>query len=135
MFDNEAVAVVGSTVFLAGSNTGFQIIPAQCALTGVDNRLDDIPRNTMSISNYPNPFNPRTTVSFTLPAAGQVQVAIYDAKGQMVARLVDETLAVGEHTVDWDGRDAYGASMPSGTYFCRLTTSWGVETRKLQLVR
>ena len=84
---------------------------------------------------FPNPFNPRTTLSFTLPAAGQVYMAIYDAKGQMVARLIDESLPAGAHTVDLDGRDAYGASMPSGTYFCRLTTSWGVETRKLQLIR
>jgi beta-1,2-mannobiose phosphorylase / 1,2-beta-oligomannan phosphorylase len=85
--------------------------------------------------NYPNPFNPRTTLSFTLPATGQVQVAIYDAKGQIVARLIDDTLAAGTHTVDWDGGDAYGASMPSGTYFCRLTSPWGVETRKMGLIR
>ena len=49
--------------------------------------------------------------------------------GKEVARVVDESLTAGPHTVDWDGRDAYGASMPSGTYFCRLTTQWGVETR------
>ncbi len=83
----------------------------------------------------PNPFNPRTTVSFTLPTVGQVQITIYDAKGQMVARLVDESLNAGANTVEWDGRDAYGASMPSGTYFCRLTTAWGVETRKMSMLR
>ncbi len=89
----------------------------------------------MEFLALPNPFNPRTTVSFTLPSTGLAVVAIYDAKGQMVARLVDEALAAGAHTVDWDSRDTYGASMPSGTYFCRLTTAWGVETRKVQLIR
>jgi hypothetical protein len=94
-----------------------------------------VPAKLELLPCYPNPFNPRTTVSFTLPAKGHAEVAIYDAKGQMVARLVDEALGAGPHTVDWDGRDAVGASMPSGTYFCRLTTSWGVETRKMTLVR
>ena len=70
-----------------------------------------------------------------LPEAGHAVVAIYDAKGQMVARLIDESLAAGAHTVDWTGVDAYGRSLPSGTYFCRLTTAWGVETRKLSLLR
>jgi flagellar hook assembly protein FlgD len=74
-------------------------------------------------------------MSFTLPEAGHAVVAIYDARGMEVARLVDQTLAPGPHTVDWNGRDAYGASMPSGTYFCRLTTADSVMTRKLQLVR
>jgi hypothetical protein len=86
-------------------------------------------------SCFPNPFNPRTTVSFTLSVSGHVAVAIYDARGMEVARLVDESLPAGAHTVDWDGRDAYGAAMPSGTYFCRLASPWGVETRKLQLIR
>lgn len=83
----------------------------------------------------PNPFNPRTTFNFSLPTTGHVQVAIYDAKGQMVAELVDESMTVGAHTVDWDGRNAYGAAMPSGPYFCRLETPRGVAMRKLQLVR
>jgi predicted outer membrane repeat protein len=96
----------------------------------------DLPAASLALfPPYPNPFNPRTTVSFTLPATGQVQVAIYDARGMEVVHLVDEALAAGTHLVDWDGRDACGASMPSGTYFCRLTTSSGVETRKLQLIR
>lgn len=83
----------------------------------------------------PNPFNPRTKLIFTLPSAGYAVVTIYDARGTAVTRLVAETLGGGTHFVDWDGRDTYGASVPSGTYFCRLTTPWGVETKKLQLIR
>jgi hypothetical protein len=86
-------------------------------------------------SCFPNPFNPRTTVSFTLLTAGPIQVAIYDTKGRMVALLIDGSLAAGAHTVDWDGRDAHGTSMPSGTYLCRLAAPWGTETRKMGLVR
>ena len=83
----------------------------------------------------PNPFNPRTTLSFSLAAAGPVQVAIYDLRGRELIRLLDDTLAAGAHAVVWAGQDEGGAAMPSGTYFCRLTTPAGVEARKLQLVR
>ncbi len=95
---------------------------------------DPVPQTLAQLSSHPNPFNPRTTLSFTLPAAGPVTVSIYDARGREVARLVDESLPAGTHSVAWDGRDAYGASMPSGTYVCRLALPWGIETRKLQLV-
>jgi hypothetical protein len=83
----------------------------------------------------PNPFNPRTTMRFTLSNAGHATLAIYDARGMEVVQLVDESLAAGAHTIDWDGRDAHGAAMPSGTYFCRLETAAGVQTRKAALIR
>jgi hypothetical protein len=114
-----------------GTGDGIELIQVQTP-TAVEETPD---ASAVVLSNHPNPFNPMTTVSFTLPNAGHAVVAIYDAKGQMVVQLVDEVLAAGPHTVDWDGRDAYGASMPSGTYFCRLATSWGVETRKMSLLR
>lgn len=85
--------------------------------------------------NSPNPFNPRTTLSFTLSEAGRAVMSIYDAQGREVARLLDDTLAAGAHSVDWNGVDASGRALPSGTYFCRLTTPWGTETRKLSLIR
>ena len=85
--------------------------------------------------NCPNPFNPRTTVSFTLPVAGPVELAVHDARGRMIARLISGSLPAGAHAVVWDGRDRHGASMPSGTYFCRLTTPWKTDTRKMSLLR
>lgn len=104
-----------------------------CPTIGV---VDNLPaRQKILVRAYPNPFNPRTTLSFTLPGAGHAAVAIYDAWGMEVARLVEEALPAGAHTVDWTGVDAFGRSLPSGTYFCRLTTSWGVETRKMSLLR
>jgi hypothetical protein len=83
----------------------------------------------------PNPFNPRTTVTFTLQATGHATLAIHNARGMEVARLVDETLASGIHSVEWTGIDAYGRSLPSGTYLCRLSTPWGVTTSKMELLR
>jgi subtilisin family serine protease len=83
----------------------------------------------------PNPFNPQTTVRFTLPASGHAVLTIYDPRGHEVARLVDGPLDEGPHVVAWDGRDARGATLASGTYFCRLSTLWSVETATMTLVR
>ncbi len=94
-----------------------------------------LPSAATSLAVFPNPFNPRTTLNFTLPAAGHATLTIYDARGSEVVRLVDESLPSGAHGVDWTGVDAVGRALPSGTYFCRLTTSSSVATRKVQLVK
>jgi hypothetical protein len=86
-------------------------------------------------SARPNPFNPRTEVRFTLPAAVGAVLAVYDTRGQLVDTLVDDVLPAGEHVGVWDGQDARGGAMPSGTYFCLLTTAWGTQSTKMVLVR
>jgi subtilisin family serine protease len=89
---------------------------------------------TVTLSCTPNPWNPRATFRVVVPTAGHVLLAVYDVAGREVARLMDETLAGGAHEIVWDG-SAASASLPSGTYLCRLETPWGVRTTKLQLVR
>ncbi|HOX24316.1 MAG TPA: FlgD immunoglobulin-like domain containing protein [Candidatus Krumholzibacteria bacterium] len=86
-------------------------------------------------SCYPNPFNPRTTVEFTIPAAGRVTMDVYDVKGRIVARLVDDDLDAGNHRCEWGGVDRTGDPVPSGTYLCRLATPWGTESRTMTLVK
>ncbi len=83
----------------------------------------------------PNPFNPRTMIAFSLPAAGQVTARICDARGVEVARLADEVLGAGRHTREWNGTDRSGRILPSGTYFCRLETPWGTEIGKMVLLK
>lgn len=83
----------------------------------------------------PNPFNPRTTISYTLESPGRVTLDIFDARGMEVVRLSEGVLSAGVYAVEWQGNDRYGRPLPSGTYFCRLTTPWGTETRKMGLVR
>ena len=82
---------------------------------------------------YPNPFNPRTTIPYSLPQAGRVTLAIYDVRGARVATLVDADLPAGEQSAAWSGADDRGAPMPSGLYFARLETAAGVRTVKLTL--
>lgn len=79
---------------------------------------------------YPNPFNSATVVSFTLATESDVRLEVYDVLGRRVATLVDDMMPAGEHQVSWDA-----AGWASGVYFARLTTSAGMMTRKMVLVR
>ncbi len=70
--------------------------------------------------NYPNPFNPTSTIRYALPEAARVTLAIYDVMGREVARLVDGNLEAGTHSVEWNGQDRAGRVLPSGVYIVRL---------------
>ena len=80
--------------------------------------------------NYPNPFNPATSIGFEVPTSQHVRLAVYDVTGREVARLVDEALPAGRHTVEFDGR-----AFASGVYLYALETAEGQRTRKMLLVK
>ncbi len=89
---------------------------------------------TELVGNYPNPFNPSTTISYTLAAKAQpVTLAIYNLKGQVVRTLVQGEISQGRHSVLWDGKDNAGQGVSSGIYFARLHTPEGTHVRKLML--
>jgi hypothetical protein len=85
--------------------------------------------------NVPNPFNPRTEISFALARGGQTRLAIFDVRGMLVRQLIDEDLSAGPHTVVWDGLDRTGRAVGSGTYIYRLESGPVTESRKMLLVR
>ncbi|MBN1885092.1 MAG: hypothetical protein JW876_06175 [Candidatus Krumholzibacteriota bacterium] len=86
--------------------------------------------------NYPNPFNPQTTISFVLRARTSVDIAIYDATGALVRRLADDTvMGPGTCEISWDGTNAAGTPVASGCYWCRLSGGTRSLTRKLLLLR
>jgi hypothetical protein len=90
----------------------------------------------LSLSNYPNPFNPETTVKYTLPSKGDVTVTIYDASGAKVATLVDHVLRnAGAYETRWNGRSASGSPVSSGVYFARIDHTGGAMTRKMVLLK
>jgi hypothetical protein len=84
--------------------------------------------------NHPNPFNPTTTISFTLPGRASTTVSIYNIEGRLVVTLVDEILDVGFKEVTWDGRDARSNHVSSGVYFYRLTAGNRTLTKKMVLL-
>lgn len=85
--------------------------------------------------NYPNPFNPETSVRFDLPQAGPVRVRVYDVAGRLVRDLLRQTLPAGAHVLAWDGRDDAGRPVASGLYHCRLEAAGAVRSRKMLLLR
>ncbi len=88
--------------------------------------------------NFPNPFNPKTTLSFSLAEEISVALRIYDSKGRLVSTLRQGPMAAGEHQVVWNGRDGQGHPSPSGVYFARLQDATGRdldESRKLTLLQ
>jgi hypothetical protein len=80
--------------------------------------------------NYPNPFNPTTVVSYQLPVASWVKLAVYDVLGREVAVLVNEKKDPGRYQVRWDA-----GNCPSGVYFCRMTADEFAGTTKMLFVR
>src|SRR5262245_32042786 len=85
--------------------------------------------------NTPNPFNPATTIRFTLPSSEHVRLDVYDAAGRRVRTLVDEVRARGPHQVEWDGRDEHAVALASGIYFYRLTARGFAESKKMALLK
>jgi len=90
---------------------------------------------TTLIGNYPNPFNPETTIGFSLAKGGNVCVDVYNIKGQRVRSLVNDFLAAGVHRVVWNGVDDNGKSVGSGVYFYQLRAGDVVSTKKMLLMK
>jgi hypothetical protein len=87
-------------------------------------------------ANEPNPFNAGTTIRYDVPAGGgRVDLAIYDARGSLVRRLLGGEEPAGRRQLRWDGRDDNGRTLATGVYFCRMSTPAGVHTRKMSLVQ
>ena len=85
-------------------------------------------------ANYPNPFNPATTIPLTVPVgAGDVKLAVYNVLGQPVRQVWNGALAAGEHRLAWDGRDEQGQSVAAGVYLYRL--QMGEQTRLRKMVK
>jgi hypothetical protein len=85
--------------------------------------------------NSPNPFNPVTTLSFSLLGSADVRLSVYDAAGREVATLLDRNMEAGAHSAVWDGRDREGRTLPSGVYFARLSIDKNVGEIKMVLLK
>lgn len=85
--------------------------------------------------NYPNPFNPTTTLQFNLAQSGQTRLTIVDLAGRVVATLVDEVLSAGAQQAVWNGRDDLGRQAASGLYFARLENGGKIAVRKIAMLK
>ncbi|MGE5681850.1 MAG: multicopper oxidase domain-containing protein [Bacillota bacterium] len=85
--------------------------------------------------NFPNPFNPSTTIQFQLPTAGHVDLKVYDSIGRVVTTLADNVFEAGTHSVQWNGTDSFGLKVPSGIYIYSMNSGEFNETKKMVLLK
>jgi hypothetical protein len=83
------------------------------------------------MQNYPNPFNPSTTIGFSVPESAHVTLSIYDMTGRLVTTLVDGTVDMGVHMVEWNGEDSSGSMVSAGVYIYALESADMVVTNKM----
>lgn len=96
----------------------------------------EIAKNYTLLTNYPNPFNPETEISYMIESSGDVQLKIYDLMGREVTTLVNEYQMEGiSYSISWDGKNTKGADVPSGIYFTRLISNNQLTTKKITLMR
>jgi len=105
-----------ATIYLGGDNSA---VPALSEITG----------------NYPNPFNPETTVEYSLSEAGEIDISIYNIKGQEICSLFSGEQEEGFHHILWNGMNTAGETVASGTYICLLKSRNGIESQKLVLIK
>ncbi len=97
--------------------------------------INPLPKVVHLAGAVPNPFNPLTKISFSLPHNSHVRLNVYDISGHLIRSLLDEQMALGAHSVSWSGRDDSGKSIASGTYFMRLVAGDVVLVKSMNLVR
>ena len=110
-------------------------IPVSMTVTtwvGVD---EELPLATVFFGAVPNPFNPTTSLHFSLPRESHVDLKIYDVAGRLVREVVSGSRPAGPNEVRWDGKDSAGQEIASGTYFARLIVDEQIEIKSLTLVR
>jgi PKD repeat protein len=95
----------------------------------------EIPSVTALYGNHPNPFAAGTTVRYSMKEAGHVSIGIFNVRGEKVATLVDATHEPGVYLADWDGRDATGATVSSGVYFCRMEAGDYTSAQQMVLIK
>jgi len=114
----------------AATSSGVWRRPLSEMITSVSLEAAALPLSFMLHQNFPNPFNPSTTIKYELPRSAVVNLSVYDLLGRMVSVLVNERREAGVHEVKFNG-----SNLASGVYFYRLTAGDFVQTRKLLLVR
>ena len=118
----------------AGNDGAFVFINQSSPVTAVASETATMPTAFALGANYPNPFNPVTTIPLVVPVgAGDVELAVYNVLGQPVRQVWAGPLAAGEHRLGWDGRDGQGQSVAAGVYLYRLQV--GEQTRVRKMVK
>ena len=102
---------------------------------GVDNRSETFPQGFVLEQNFPNPFNPSTTLRYELPEDGLVNVTIYDMMGRQVSTLVSSQQAAGYKSIQWNATNDFGKPVSAGVYLYQIQAGEFVQTKKMVLLK
>ena len=111
------------------------IIPVTLTVGYVGSEPDVLPVVTKLHGNYPNPFNPATTIEFSIQNESNINLTIFNIKGQKIKSLVNESISAGEHSVLWNGRDTNDKQVSSGIYFYKMKAGDYQKVRKMLLLK
>jgi hypothetical protein len=125
-----SLAICGSTLYAGTDTSGLWQRPLGEIITEVEKQTGRIPSRFIMNDNYPNPCNPSTTISFTLPSRSFVTLKIFDVLGTEVATIVSEEMMPGNYSKQWNA-----GNIASGVYFYRLQAGTYSETKKLLLLK
>jgi len=134
---SEASRDVVSDIMQIVTNVGI----AEVAIYFQTDLISDYDENVIQassklIGNFPNPFNPLTTISFeTIQSSENTEVAIYNMKGQKVKSLVDDIFEIGRHSIDWNGTDDKGNEVSSGIYYYKMKSGQYTATKKMLMLK
>ena len=106
-----------------------------CGPNVTPDAVPETPAYTKLEGNFPNPFNPVTTIKFALSASEHVSLAVYDISGRMVKELVNDRMIAGDHEVIWDGKNNSGTKAASGVYFYKMSAGDYSATDKMVMLK
>ncbi|MCF7792878.1 MAG: T9SS type A sorting domain-containing protein [Candidatus Cloacimonetes bacterium] len=127
--------------FVENANTNYAIVTQLECISIYEYEIltdiidDEILSNNTSLSNSPNPFNPRTKITYTIEKPGKIELDIFNTKGQKVKSLIDSEQPVGSYEIYWNGKDLNNKCVASGVYFCTLKTDRNCVSKKMILLK
>ena len=129
----EDMVIQNGYLYTANGLYGLNILDLNQVMEAEDSI--QLPPITFNLKNYPNPFNPETTISFELSKPGKVVLNIYNLKGELVKKLINKQMSNGKHSIVWDGKDNNGKICSSGVYCYKIESNGRVETKKMLLMK
>lgn len=132
---NDTSLGLGHMTARSCENEDIEIVNNPTGDTNNEDSVNIIPVDSYLGKVYPNPFNPSTTLQYGLKEAGQVKISVFNARGQLIRTLVNESKAAGTYQIVWDGKDNNGHIASSGIYFFRMETKGGIKTTKGLMIK
>ncbi|MEO8447187.1 MAG: T9SS type A sorting domain-containing protein, partial [bacterium] len=122
--------LVNQAGFVFAGTFGNGVFKSTATVTDVENVTTIIPEEIRLFDNYPNPFNPVTTIKFSLPVEANTKLSVFDITGKEVSILINNKLTPGIYEFQWDASE-----FSSGTYFSRLETDNVTQVKKMTFVK